>query len=240
MSSGKPAGAGYKRSWRNYLLNARYQLRFTGVLVAVCVALMVVMGWNHDLGRGAFWVTQRSFWPEGPKILEVDGNWPSIMGAAENATKVGESSLKGATFDFADSARDEQIRAEKIAELRAKESMLSWILIGAVVLISMGLFAFGITMTHKVAGPLFKISLYLDKMKRGKFDKVYNLRKGDQLVEFFEHFKQAHGALRELQIRDVTQLKALIAQAERHETLGRSPTLAELRALVAEKEVGLG
>ena len=53
----------------------------------------------------------------------------------------------------------------------------------------LGLAVYGIKMTHKVAGPLFKVSLYLAKMRDGRFDKVYNLRKGDQLVDFYEHFK---------------------------------------------------
>ena len=68
-------------------------------------------------------------------------------------------------------------------------------------------------MTHKVAGPLFKIGLYLDKVKAGKYDTVYNLRKGDQLMEFFDHFREAHTALRKVQERDVAQLKELFGEA---------------------------
>ena len=36
----------------------------------------------------------------------------------------------------------------------------------------LGLAVYGIKMTHKVAGPLFKVSLYLAKMRDGRFDKV--------------------------------------------------------------------
>lgn len=219
----RPANAGYKRSWKNYLLNARYQLRFTGVLVAVCVLLLAAMGWwIDDIGD------------------LVDKRWPSVMSEAESATKVGETTIKGATLDFTDPARDEALRAEKIAALRDRQAHLEWVLIGAVVLLSGGLFVFGILMTHKVAGPLYKIGLYLDKVKNGKFDKVYNLRKGDQLVEFFEHFKQAHESLRQMQERDVAQLKEVIAAAEKHETLGKSPLLEELRAVLESKEASLG
>ena len=69
----------------------------------------------------------------------------------------------------------------------------------------LGLAIYGIKMTHKVAGPLFKVSLYLAKMRDGRFDKVYNLRKGDQLVDFYEHFKTAHAGVVQLEQDDIEQ-----------------------------------
>src|SRR5947208_1463962 len=35
----------YKRSWKNLLLNKRYQLRFTLFMVGFSAVLMVVLGW---------------------------------------------------------------------------------------------------------------------------------------------------------------------------------------------------
>src|SRR5690349_2489938 len=35
----------YKRSWKNLLLNKRYQLRFTLFMVGFAAVLMVVLGW---------------------------------------------------------------------------------------------------------------------------------------------------------------------------------------------------
>ena len=49
------------------------------------------------------------------------------------------------------------------------------VLMGTGLLLMVGLALYGIKMTHKVAGPLFKVSLYLAKMRDGRFDKVYNL-----------------------------------------------------------------
>jgi hypothetical protein len=42
---GAPKKKAYKRSWKNYLLNARYQLRFTLFMVAICALLMSGLGW---------------------------------------------------------------------------------------------------------------------------------------------------------------------------------------------------
>jgi hypothetical protein len=54
-----------------------------------------------------------------------------------------------------------------------------------------------IVMTHKVAGPIFKVSAYFDIWAKGQLHDVWNLRKGDMLVEFYDKFKGAHTALRE-------------------------------------------
>jgi hypothetical protein len=224
MTVGRPQAATYKRSWKNYLLNSRYQLRFTLFMVAFAAVLMYMLGWGVRNPRSH------------------EHMWPTVMGEAESATKVGVITIQGATFSFEDAAKDDQIKAEKIAVLKAQESRLEWIMVGTVVLLCMGLFVVGIKMTHKVAGPLHKVGLYLDKVKAGKYDTVYNLRKGDQLIEFFEHFKEAHAALRKTQEKDVQALRDLIAAAEKSDA-GKSAQLGaaldELRSLLAKKEAGL-
>jgi hypothetical protein len=113
--------------------------------------------------------------------------------------------------------------------------LILWVLIGTGLLLVMGLAVYGIKMTHKVAGPLFKVSLYLAKMREGRFDKVWNLRKGDQLVDFYEHFKTAHAGVVQMQKDDIAKLKAVVAAAEAA-NLGENPTVVELRELLARKE----
>jgi hypothetical protein len=107
-----------------------------------------------------------------------------------------------------------------------------------------GLLIYGIKMTHKTAGPLYKVSLYMAKLKDGRYDQVYNLRKGDHLVDFYEHFKKAHAGVTALQQEDVARLKALLAAADQAQLAGRSPELAEalgdLRTMLERKEKSLG
>jgi len=105
-------------------------------------------------------------------------------------------------------------------------------------LLMLGLAFYGIKMTHRVAGPLFKVSLYLAKMKDGRYDKVWNLRKGDQLVEFYEHFKHAHAGVVALERSDIEQMTALIAAAKQAGA-GETEAVKELEALVARKEKAL-
>ena len=117
---------------------------------------------------------------------------------------------------------------------RGRERIL-WVLIATGLLLVLGLAAYGIKMTHKVAGPLFKVSLYLAKMRDGRLDKVWNLRKGDQLVDFYEHFKTAHAGVVKLEHDDIAQVKAVIAAAE-GAGAGDHAAVVELRELLARKE----
>jgi hypothetical protein len=100
-------------------------------------------------------------------------------------------------------------------------------------ILSLVLAAYGIVLTHKVAGPLFKVTNHLDKIRDGKLGVVYNLRKGDQLVEFFEHFKGAHDALRTRTQEDIALIDKAIA------AVGNAPVADELRAAKARKEESL-
>jgi hypothetical protein len=63
---------------------------------------------------------------------------------------------------------------------------------GLVVILSL----FLVIMTHKVAGPLFKVSMYFDRMSDGKLGVVTPLRQGDMLQDFYANFKDMHDAVR--------------------------------------------
>jgi hypothetical protein len=129
-------------------------------------------------------------------------------------------------------------QAGAIDALHRGRQRILWVLLGTGLALILGLAFYGIKMTHKVAGPLFKVSLYLAKMKDGRFDKVYNLRKGDQLVDFYEHFKTAHAGVVTLEKDDVTQLEATIAAAE-GAGLGDHEAVKALRDVLARKEKSL-
>jgi hypothetical protein len=110
-----------------------------------------------------------------------------------------------------------------------------WAMIATGVMLVLGLAIYGIKMTHRVAGPLFKVSLYLSKMRAGRFDKVYNLRKGDQLVDFYDHFKHAHGGIVQMQRDDIARIAAVVSAAEAAGA-GAHPAVAELREMLERKE----
>jgi methyl-accepting chemotaxis protein len=80
---------------------------------------------------------------------------------------------------------------------------------GALVVI---LSLFLVVMTHKVAGPLYKTSIYFDRMAEGRLGTVTPLRSGDMLQDFFHNFKDMHDAVRARAVGDVeTMEKAMQA-----------------------------
>jgi nitrogen fixation/metabolism regulation signal transduction histidine kinase len=112
---------------------------------------------------------------------------------------------------------------------------------GLVIILS----AYLVIMTHKVAGPLFKVSTYFEQMAEGRLGVVTPLRRGDMLQDFFGHFKAMHESLRSQAQVDVDTLERALqalrtAHAEadyRGEARGRlDDALAALDRHVAERK----
>jgi len=91
-------------------------------------------------------------------------------------------------------------------EMKSQDNLRLMALVGFGLLFAMVLMGYGIVLTHKIAGPLFKVGKYMTEVKEGRIGPVYNLRKGDQLQEFFEVYKEMHIALRH---REEEELKAV-------------------------------
>jgi hypothetical protein len=262
VTAPKSGDRSYKRSWKNLLINKRYQLRFTLFMVGLTSLLMA------GLGIWVMWVANET----------TEVSMASVRGeACPKAPVIGAGAPSGADDDAAprpsmkpDAAPDAEPRhinvqidessmtltqtlppdladrfvAHWTCELRQVGTFdrlergrmrILWAMIATGVLLVLGLAIYGIKMTHRVAGPLFKVSLYLSKMREGRFDKVYNLRKGDQLVEFYDHFKLAHAGVVTMQQDDIARIGAVIAAAEAAGA-GEHPAVSELRELLARKE----
>jgi hypothetical protein len=296
-------GKGYRRSWKNLLLDKGYQLRFTLFMVGLSALLMSFLGYwvlqeakktttvgiNDVLGRpcppapgtaqpghqGVIVddITEmRAPTPPAPQESgTADGEEPGAGEGEAEAPAAGQDGEDGgrarvvldesnmeldapahapvgaAGEGFVDAvAQHYQCRNEqmaKIAGLRAGYQRIAFVLVAVGLLLMVGLSMYGIKMTHRVAGPLHKITLYFDKMRAGRLDQVYDLRKGDQLVEFYEQFKAAHDGLKAMQEQDIEQLRAILEAAEAEGLASRSPDIAaaldELREVLARKEKSL-
>jgi len=312
----KPGGGGggapknYKRSWKNLLINKRYQLQFTLFMVGLSTLLMAGLGiWVMRVANETTTVSMASVrgtpCPKVPSLVESaaapEDDVPAVpMKLPEDATDAGSAAPsdtppaapsgepapepttkdteppaagKGSAAGSGSGATEEPRARTKVvmdessmtmipsvlklpedfgqkvvghwtcelklgADINALERgrlLILYVLIGTGLLLVIGLAVYGIKMTHKVAGPLFKVSLYLAKMQQGRLDKVWNLRKGDQLVDFYEHFKTAHAGVVTMEKTDIAKLKGVIAAAEQAGA-GEHPTIAELRDIVARKE----
>jgi len=104
------------------------------------------------------------------------------------------------------------------------------------------LFLYLVVMTHKVAGPLYKVSRYFDEMAAGRLGPVYSLRKKDMLQDFYDKFRDMHESLREQHKLDIEAMGRFLAACEAagvsgDGTLGRE--MGELRAHVEQRRKAL-
>ena len=101
------------------------------------------------------------------------------------------------------------------SDLAAADRELVYKMVGVGVGLVLILSAYLVIMTHKVAGPLYKVSMYFDRMAVGKLGKVTPLREGDMLQDFYSNFQEMHDAVRAKAIADADALeKAVITLRE--------------------------
>ncbi len=301
----------YKRSWKNLLINKRYQLRFTLLMAGFAAVLMTLLGWwvtrvageatnvakSRQRGRICPGLPEEAPAPTPTPTPTPTPAPPPGSGSADSGAAVqvdvgdmklepepapgsgagtadgdadtgrrgvimGESSLRidpttappvtprepavpkltaeqrAALIAERDACERDIVR--EIAKIEATNRNIAFVLVGSGVLLTLGLAVFGIKMTHKVAGPLHKVTLYLAKMRDGRYDKVWDLRKGDQLVEFYEHFKHAHAGVLAMERADIARIKAALDTLEADGVLGRSPEARaaadDLRKVLDRKE----
>ena len=191
MADQKPPSGKSQRKLKNYLLDLRYQLKFTLTMVGIAAALTTALGWV-------------------------------ILSKAHEASRV----VAVRALDPTD-----ELAQQLVQQFERNDRNLVFLLIGFGFLLSVILSLYGIVLTHKVAGPLKKVANHLDKIRDGKLGTVYNLRKGDELVEFFEHFKAAHDALRKQEEGDI----ALLEKASAELPPSSQPLKDEIAAVVAQK-----
>jgi methyl-accepting chemotaxis protein len=97
----------------------------------------------------------------------------------------------------------EEIASDLQSGDRALVYKMALIGVGLVLILSMYL----VVMTHRVAGPLFKISMYFERMAEGKLGKVTPLRDGDMLQDFYATFKAMHETVRTRAVADADAME---------------------------------
>jgi len=123
------------------------------------------------------------------------------------------------------------------------DRVVLWGIVGFGVVLILSISAVGILITHKVAGPLYKIASFFGKVRDNRLGPTpANLRKGDELQEFYGAFKEMHTSLRARAEDDVRVLGNVVSVLETAPD-ARSPALTraldELRDLRKRKEESL-
>jgi len=137
---------------------------------------------------------------------------------------------------------DPTIAGELQAQFAASDRWVLWGIVGFGVVLVISIGAVGILITHKVAGPLFKISSFFARVRDNRFGSLpVSLRRGDELQEFYGSFVDMHQSLRQRIEEDARIIGEAVATLESGPgaTGGAQKALDELRQLKRRKEESL-
>lgn len=233
-----PGGGRTDRKVRNFLLDARFQLKFAGYIV---VLTLIVAGM---LGAFLGYTTSTLF---NQAQVAVDAR----SKAAETSKELGTCTLNNdlaknldnPDFDKQLTARSEAIdkayEHEKADVIEAKAQLVTQQKVTLIALVG-GLLMFvvfiglaSIVTTHRIVGPLFRVKRMAHEVSGGKLrPPQYGLRPGDELKDVFEAFAAMVGALRMRQEADLKiVLEALaLAKEKGQDTTALEKLRAELQA----------
>jgi len=102
----------------------------------------------------------------------------------------------------------DDFRDQEVDKLHSDDRKLVYEMVGVGIGLVLILSAYLVLMTHKVAGPLYKVSMYFDRMADGRLGNITALRRGDMLQDFFGNFREMHEAVRTRLQTDVITMES--------------------------------
>jgi methyl-accepting chemotaxis protein len=204
-SASPEQGPTYKRSVRNYLLDSRFQLKYSGFLVIVAVVISGVMG-------AVLYETTRAVVGESSALVEESKKVSEV--SRMNIRDLASDSPELLTeFNREADAHDKALSDQQGRLLHGQQLMLES-LIGGLALMVVMIGLLGIYFTHKVAGPVFKMKRLLRQVGSGHLHVDARLRRGDELTDFFDTFTQMVEGLRSMESRQLEDVEAAIKALE--------------------------
>lgn len=210
----------YKRSVRNYLLDSRFQLKYSGFLVAVALVISGVLGTVVYSTTTAMVGESQKVIEESKKVSEV-----SRMNIKDLAA---DSPELLAEFNKEADEHDQMI-ANQQATLIHRQAVLIESVVGGLTLMVVLIGLLGIYVTHKIAGPVYKMKRLLGQVGQGNLHVEARLRKGDELRDFFEAFTKMVANLRTLEKQQLDYVDKAIDAVDRGAKDEAKASLAKVR-----------
>lgn len=202
------------RKLKNFLLDARFQLKFAGYFVAVTLIISGI------LGAIIVRTTDSLF-------SQLAASAEARRAAAETSKELGNCTLNNelaANMDnpelaakLADRSKDIDARyeSEKSAavewshEVQRQQRYTLYFLIGILLGFTLLIALTAIVITHRIVGPLFRIKRMAREVANGQVrPPTYGLRPGDELQDVFEVFADMVKHLRERTEADLEMARA--------------------------------
>lgn len=230
------AGGRHQRRLKNYLLDSHFQLKYTAYLVGIAVILSAALGFILlrtsqavvdqsqeaveqgeqvvSLGRDVVKESQKVSAVVQMNIVKdpVYADNPALADAFKTDAETQDERLKEQQQQLEGQAA--ALRKQS-AELTAKQHTMFTALFSVLGALVVFIGLAGIVVTHKVAGPIYKMKRHLRDVAEGHLAVPGALRKGDELVDFFETFRQMVQSLRDRQEHEIALLDAAIETLEK-------------------------
>jgi len=248
-----------QRKLRNFLLDKRFQLKYSAYLAGIAFLFSACLGallWrtsaaviaqsHQTLAQGEQVVQRgRDVVKESQKVSEVVkmsivkdpayADNPDLLEAFK-----GDSDLQAGRFTEQQKSLETQAAAlkQQSVDLAHQQRTLLVMLTSALSLLVILIGLAGIVVTHKVAGPIYKMKRQIKDVGHGKLRVPIPLRKGDDLVDLFEAFEFMVVSLRERQKEEILKLETALGTLEAKVGPGDLVALRELeREMKAALEV---
>ncbi|MCH2108578.1 MAG: HAMP domain-containing protein [Polyangiaceae bacterium] len=207
----------HQRKLKNLLIDPQFQLKYVGYLVGIAVLLSGSLGiilWRTsdqvirqseaNVSQGEKIVTLGSEVVEESRKVSavvrmniirdpIYQDDPALLDAFAADTAEQDKRLDEQKKKLEDQRTTLAAEAQALTQFHHR---LLISLVGVLSLLVLGIGAAGVFVTHKVAGPVFKMRRHLLEVTAGKLEVPWALRKGDELVDFFETFRAMVAALR--------------------------------------------
>jgi nitrogen fixation/metabolism regulation signal transduction histidine kinase len=251
-----PSGR-HQRKLRNYLLDAHFQLKYAGYLVAIAFVLSASLGTILWRTSDAVIAQSRESVVVGEQVVErgrdvvkeskkvnavvqmnivrdpAYADNPALLTAFQSDAKDNDDKLSGQQARLEEQANRLK---EQSAKLESQQHAVGTALIVVLALLVIGVGLAGIVVTHKVAGPIYKMKKQLRELADGNYQVPNPIRKGDELVDFFEEFRRMVRKLRKRQEEEIKLLDRAILNLQ-----GKTndEELTELRSLRTQMQNSL-
>ncbi len=207
----------HKRKLKNYLLDSHFQLRYAGFMFGVALVLSAMLGFLLWRTSQTLISQSQQAVEKGQQVVELG---QKVAEESRKVSKVVEMNIVKDPFYAdqpelmeaftADAKKTEaviitqqqaleaqaQALTQQSADLAESQRTMLYTLFGMLTLLVFGVGIAGIIVTHKVAGPIFKMTRQINDLADGHWYVPAPLRKGDELVHFFDAFRNMVEKLR--------------------------------------------
>jgi len=209
--------ASRQRRLRNYLLDAPMQLRFTGVLVlgtllgAGLLGIFLARALNRLSEQAERAVEARAAAAQASHELGNAALSRTLLDRFGDPEFTAQLERQSRAIDAAYVAEQTQV-SEQRHEVARESKRIGWLVLFSVVVFSLAVLLLGIVLTHRIAGPVFRVRRLLADLGEGRREVPrHGLRDGDELRELFEAASSLVKTLRDEDEATLTAISAALS-----------------------------